>query len=100
MRAIYLAPALLLTALAVSPASAAPAAVVDGVTSPIVLAQVYHRGGDNDRRYDRDHRRAPPRYVAGRRYGSAPHGWHRYDRRPGDWRHRGCVLVGPVWFCP
>jgi hypothetical protein len=73
-RAIYLAPALLLTALAVSPASAAPAAVVDGAASPIVLAQVYHRGGDNDHRYDRDHRRAPPRYVAGRRYGSAPHG--------------------------
>ena len=90
MRAIYLAPALLLSALAISPASAAPAAHVnDGASSSIVLAQYTHRD---------DHRRQ--RYTPGRRYKSAPHGWHRYDRRPGDWRHRGCVLVGPVWFCP
>lgn len=93
MRAIYLAPALLLSALTFTPASAAPAAPIDGASSSIVLAQYSHRN-----RYDRDHRR--PRYVPGRRYHSAPHGWHRYGRRPGNWRHRGCVLVGPVWFCP
>jgi hypothetical protein len=89
MRAIYLAPALLLSALAISPASAAPATHVNGASSSSIVLAQYHR---DDRR--------GPRYTPGRRYRSAPHGWHRYDRRPGDWRHRGCVLVGPVWFCP
>jgi hypothetical protein len=46
------------------------------------------------------HRPPPPRYVPGRRYNSAPHGWRRYGARPGDWRMRGCVMVGPMWFCP
>ncbi len=35
----------------------------------------------------------------GHRY---PHyrGWYRYNYRPYDWRTRGCVVIGPVWFCP
>lgn len=27
-------------------------------------------------------------------------GWHRYHSRPWGWRNRGCVAVGPIWFCP
>jgi hypothetical protein len=27
-------------------------------------------------------------------------GWYRYDDRPYGWRNRGCVSVGPVFFCP
>jgi hypothetical protein len=27
-------------------------------------------------------------------------GWRRYHSRPWNWRARGCVVVGPVWFCP
>lgn len=27
-------------------------------------------------------------------------GWHRYSSRPYGWRGRGCVSVGPIWFCP
>jgi hypothetical protein len=27
-------------------------------------------------------------------------GWHRYGSRPLGWRNRGCVAVGPIWFCP
>lgn len=98
MRAIYLAGALSLSALAITPASAAPASPVHAQASPSALTLIqYSHDRDHDR-YDRDHHR--PRYVPGRRYHSAPNGWHRYDRRPGDWRHRGCVLVGPIWFCP
>lgn len=26
-------------------------------------------------------------------------GWHRYHHRPWGWRNRGCVSVGPIWFC-
>ena len=39
-------------------------------------------------------------FHAGSRHRNAPRGWRRYDRRPGDWRTRGCIIVGPVWFCP
>jgi hypothetical protein len=45
------------------------------------------RGGNhmrfrnNDRRYD------------------AYRGWNRYNSRPRGWRNRGCVAVGPIWFC-
>lgn len=98
MRAIYLAVALLISGFAVSAASAAPVAPLNGVSPhvPVVDAQYRHR---DDYRYRR-HAPPPPRYRPGYRYRSAPHGWHRYDRRPGDWRRRGCVIVGPVWFCP
>jgi hypothetical protein len=26
--------------------------------------------------------------------------WNRYSSRPYGWQSRGCVLVGPLWFCP
>jgi Ni/Co efflux regulator RcnB len=89
----YVVPALIVSGLAMSPALAAPAAaptVVDQAAAPLVQVQYHH----DDHGHDHGH------YVAGRRYRSAPHGWHRFDRRPGDWRARNCVMVGPVWFCP
>jgi hypothetical protein len=49
---------------------------------------------------DRHHHDHHSRYRAGGRYRSAPHGWHRFHSRPHDWRTRGCILVGPLWFCP
>jgi hypothetical protein len=55
----------------------------------------YHRDRRGDR-YDRHH----SRYRPGERYRSAPHGWHRYHKRPRDWHNRGCIVVGPMWFCP
>ncbi len=103
MRAIYLAPALLLSALAFTPASAAPAAAIQGdaVTPALTLTQYgYH---DNHHRYRKHYdgkRYRHPHYVPGHRYHSAPHGWHRYGRRPHNWQTRGCILVGPIWFCP
>lgn len=27
-------------------------------------------------------------------------GWHHFDERPYRWRSRGCVALGPIWFCP
>lgn len=49
------------------------------------------------RGYRRDGRR---HWTPGRSYRHAPRGWNRYHSRPRDWRRRGCVSVGPVWFCP
>jgi len=46
------------------------------------------------RHYDRR------KYRAGHRYDRAPSNWHRYKKRPGDWQRRGCIIVGPIWWCP
>jgi len=99
MRAIYLAAALLISGFAVSAASAAPVAPVNGISqqqSHVIDVQ-YRR---DDRRHYRRHVAPPPRYRAGHRYHSAPRGWHRYHARPRHWDRRGCVMVGPMWFCP
>lgn len=40
------------------------------------------------------------RYTPGGRYNKAPSHWHRYNSRPGNWRTRGCIIVGPIWWCP
>jgi hypothetical protein len=91
---IGLAPA---AALPVSSGPAASAAV-----APLVIPV-------QDARSDRDHRRRSQSrrgerhrhgYRAGGHYRHAPRGWHRHRHRPHDWRSRGCVVVGPVWFCP
>lgn len=41
-----------------------------------------------------------PRYAPGARFRSPPPGYRRYGGRPGNWRTRGCVTVGAIWFCP
>lgn len=98
MRAIYLAAALLISGFAVSAASATPVAPVNGISQQAPIIDVQYRY--DDRRHYRRHVAPPPRYRAGHRYRSAPRGWHRYHARPRDWNRRGCILVGPVWFCP
>jgi hypothetical protein len=40
------------------------------------------------------------RYADSHRYKYAPKGWRHYNYRPYRWEHRGCVIVGPVWYCP
>lgn len=39
-------------------------------------------------------------YRAGSRHSRAPRNWRRYGARPGNWRTRGCIIVGPIWYCP
>lgn len=90
--------------LAVTPASASPASAspAPAALAPIVAAevvQVQGRRWDDDRRtgrFDRD----GSHYRPGHRYDRAPSHWHRYHSRPRDWRRRGCIIVGPIWFCP
>ena len=57
----------------------------------------WHGGGHRGGKW---HGHRGGRWVAGQRYRSAPGGWRRYGARPWDWQTRGCVLVGPIWFCP
>jgi len=94
--------------LAVGSASAAPLATSKLAIDNPSLIEVQHRGPAPHRRHmappPRRHVAPPHRhsrhYVPGRRYSTAPRGWHRYHARPGNWQRRGCIMVGPVWFCP
>ena len=99
MKILFPAAAALL--LAASTASAQPplaqTSPVGQLTSPDVI-QVQRRDRDDDARRGRDDNH---RFTPGRRYRESPPGWRRHGyRRPGDWRTRGCILVGPLWFCP
>lgn len=48
----------------------------------------FRRGGDRGRGYNRG------------RFRGGPRGWRRYNSRPRGYRGRGCVIIGPVWYCP
>jgi hypothetical protein len=73
---------------------AAPAAGLSG-PGPALVQQVRYDHGRKDYRGPPVHRYAPGAHLY-----APPRGWHRYGRRPHDWRGRGCIVVGPVWFCP
>lgn len=88
------------TALGSSAASAAPATTsLGGLSkSPSGIELVkYQRHGHYRRGHFRGHH-----YRGSRRHWrhNAYRGWHRYHSRPWNWRTRGCVVVGPIWFCP
>jgi hypothetical protein len=87
--------AMVLLAAGIGSANAAtlPKSGISAATAPVI--EVQHRD-----RHHHAHRPKHRRWVAGRRYDRSPPGWHRHSRRPSDWRRRGCVVVGPVWFCP
>ena len=33
-------------------------------------------------------------------YKHPPKGWKSYSRRPMFWERRGCIVIGPGWYCP
>ncbi|AGK57294.1 hypothetical protein HYPDE_28073 [Hyphomicrobium denitrificans 1NES1] len=76
------------------------------VTKPSAVASAsastgVHIADYKDTRHQRrkfQHKRR--HYTPGGRYDKAPAHWHRYNARPGDWRTRGCIIVGPIWWCP
>jgi Ni/Co efflux regulator RcnB len=84
-----------ITLFAINGASATPSVTTKPAASSSEIIQVQHR-----RHAAPQHRGHRHHYVPGRRYSTAPRGWHRHARRPGDWRTKGCVMVGPLWFCP
>ncbi len=106
LKAKVLIPALLLSAVTFGPVSAAPGLHpgVDQVT-PMQMKVVerdryYGDRGDRDRFGDRDYRRGDRYYGRGYARRGPPPGWHRFGYRPNDWRTRGCLEIGPAWFCP
>jgi len=63
------------------------------------IVQVQHRDRHRRGHWDNRRHRGPAYGHRGWR-GGPPAGWRRYSTRPWDYRRRGCVMVGPVWFCP
>lgn len=95
--------ALLLGGLLSAPASAAPLSSGTGIKAALetsAVDQVRHRKGHYNKRKWNRNRAYRKGYRAGRRYNHAPSGWRRYNSRPYGWHSRGCIVVGPVWFCP
>lgn len=91
--------ALLSAAVPLSAASAMtianPDASASAATSTVLHKADYRSNHKKMRRY---HRRN--RYTPGGHYNKAPSNWHRHHTRPGNWRTRGCIMVGPIWWCP
>lgn len=96
-----LVPAAIMSILAATPTLAAPGTSsllqLNAVT-PAATVQV------DDREWNRERRGARRRgrdhsFTPGRRYDRAPSHYRRHVYRPRDWERRGCILVGPMWFC-
>jgi len=84
-------------AVTASSASALPLAKPSqtGAQSTAMTEQVrHHRGHYGKKRWHsgRHYRGNSYRYNKYR-------GWNRYNSRPYNYRSRGCVAVGPIWFC-
>lgn len=101
-----LIPAAVASLIVITPASAmSPTSAVTQLKplSASDLIQVASRDRDRARGHGHSSKRyrAKPRYyVPGRKYSRAPRGWRRYHKPPPYWRTRGCIVVGPFWFCP
>jgi opacity protein-like surface antigen len=95
------------TVIAFGMASAAHAAQVKPSASPNVsvssdLVQVgkksYKRAYKGKGKYRGPKYRGRKYYRGG--YDRPPRGWRGYHYRPYGWRARGCISVGPLWYCP
>lgn len=99
MRATIVAISALLLVTSVGASAAPIAAATDAgqtAASPLQLAQRDMRDG----RWQRDHRRHDEMRRHDERRHGPPSGWHRYRARPHDYHRRGCMQIGPAWFCP
>lgn len=99
--------AALLGLMSVTPASALPSSAAGPATVQSQAVQlVDHKPGHKYNKYNKYNKFGPKKYYGGNkfrpggRYSNAPKGWHRHSKRPSYWQTRGCIVVGPVWFCP
>ncbi|HMN37481.1 MAG TPA: hypothetical protein PKD49_07180 [Hyphomicrobium sp.] len=102
MQALIVSVCAAFAVLSATAASAAPAIPAEQLRSaaanqsPIVNVRDFDQERRH-RKWKRHDRRHHHHYD--RRY-DRYRGWHRYSHRPHRWRDRGCVVVGPIWFCP
>jgi stalled ribosome alternative rescue factor ArfA len=90
IKAIALVVAMCCGAFTVSTASAITVAKPHGIAavSPILHQAAFKKKTYHKRKSFGSHNRRPPA------------NWHRYNKRPGDWSRRGCMAIGPIWWCP
>ena len=82
-------------ALPVSPT--APLPPLD--SSDVIQVGHYHGGGKNyNKHYNYKHYNY--HHGGGKYYYRNRYWGHRYYARPYNWQTLGCVVVGPVWYCP
>ena len=84
-------------------ATAAPLAKAAGASQGAIHADVIqvrdrNRNGINDRFERRRYNKGYNNWRNDRRY-YRYRNWNRYNSRPYNHRSRGCVSIGPVWFC-
>ncbi len=92
------------------PANAAPQATQMSVSQPTATVeqiQIRRRALRNDNVFDGNRRfrgnrnmRSNRDFGRNRGYRNGPRGWNRYSSRPRNYRSRGCIIIGPVWYCP
>jgi hypothetical protein len=87
------------TVLALGVVSAAQAVTIKPSASPNLSASsdLVEVGKKS---YNRGHKYHRGKYHPGRKYHRAPKGWRSYSYRPYGWQARGCIVAGPLWFCP
>jgi hypothetical protein len=93
--AVSLAAASAAWALPVSPTTALPA--LD--SSDVIQVGHGHGHGHYNKHYNYKHYNY--KYHGGGKYYYRNRYWgHRYNYRPYNWQALGCIVVGPVWYCP
>ena len=62
----------------------------------------HHHGGKHyNKHYNKHYKYHGAKHWKGGRYYHGGRYWgHRYYYRPWNWQALGCVVVGPVWYCP
>jgi hypothetical protein len=95
--ALSLAAATAAWALPVSPTASLPP--LD--SSDVIQVGHYHGGGKHynyNKHYNYKHYNY--HHGGGKYYYRNRYWGHRYYARPYNWQALGCVVVGPVWYCP
>ena len=95
IKSILLAAAVSLAVVTTAGAVPAPAKP-DAKSSELI--QVKKRWHDDHRKWNKKRWRRHDTYR--HHYRRPPPGWRSYRSRPWGWRRRGCLSIGPVWYCP
>ena len=66
----------------------------------IQVGKKYYKGGKNYKHYNNKHYNKKYYKGGGRYYHGGRYWGRRYYSRPYNWQALGCVVVGPVWYCP
>jgi hypothetical protein len=82
---------------AASASAFAPGGAAAHLFKQVRADTIFVRSRDRDRSRSRRRRR---RSRGRSRDRNGPPGWRRYSSRPHDWQRRGCISIGPIWFCP